>query len=105
MEIMNHSKNNFSYEVLNQLGDSSDKIYNFFFKENIKGKRNDNFSCPLAVYLKTTYNFQYVSVNNKSVHVSDSLNEPWWGSTVRLPVALKQFISLFDEGNFPAIEQ
>ena len=82
-------------EVILSLPKQSRNIAKKFRRENIIGKKNSLYSCPIAIYLKKQ---GFTNVNVGITSVTDS-NE-----SVRLPKGVTLFINSFDFGRYPDLE-
>lgn len=83
-------------EDLKALGKSQTAIAAGLKKRKIKGYRHVDSSCPVANYLADEYDAD-ASVGNDSITIN--------GVTVATPKTITAFISAFDAGKYPDLEE
>lgn len=87
-------------QALAELPDTAEGIAAFLGEKESRGKRCDGWQCPMASYL-TSLGFPDPFVQPDFVQVK---NEDGWGyQEPPTPIALRDFIERFDDGEWPEL--
>jgi len=95
MSVANHD---FDVDrVLRELGNTADMVAGSLVFAGVKGVRCEHANCPVAVYLRTKFPGHEFEVSNSRVQI-DGL-----GRAV-VPIAVGEFVTMFDTEEFPELE-
>lgn len=87
-------------EALGALGDTTEKVAGTLARLDIKGTRNECFTCPIAEYLKARLLSSWVEVG--TLDIAAGRDEEW--VEVETPAHIAAFVLAFDRGAYPGLE-
>ena len=89
---------------LRVLGNSEVEIAGNLRALDIKGEIGKPYNCPISVFLKSKgYGFPSVRLNNIFVSSGPGGNKTF--DSMETPYTIKNFVKLFDDGEYPELIQ
>jgi hypothetical protein len=83
--------------ALAELGSTADEIAATLIAKQMRGSRKIGSCCPIATYLRVTFDEPEVTENTVSI-------DPCWPTWLRTPWHVHEFITRFDGGEWPELD-